>query len=392
MSDIDYTYVDEASIPATLKCGICSKPLVNPVRETSIINACCRSCISTEHFNEIDEPLVHDLLADIAVQCKLCEEMNIKRGNFGEHDKICLKKPVLCTASDFGCDWKGPRQRFGCHLSFCVHQSTVKELLLKNAALKRANQELTEQLKKRSSRNECYEGYEQFRERFKKINDSARFNTAFQKRIEHHNLQQTRINDSQERLLSFNNKRNLPRIQDDCVQNAIMERIKYCNQEENRFRSFKLLSQIWRKSNENNNNKILEPAIEKIIQKKTLEVDQHSNQTEVQNRLHSSLTPKAYTDQLSSARLTPWKKFSPISDQMNIEQHSSSVAATQCLRIISLDRIFTIAENHSPSVFVCSDSNQNVDHMSTINPHNSDSNPNSIKSSARMEGEMVSTL
>jgi hypothetical protein len=86
------------------------------------------------------------MLDQLLVECKLCKQSKIQRGNFEDHiDKICPKKTVNCSANDINCPWTGLREEFQTHLNTCIFEST-RSLLDSN---NNENQPKVEKLVKR---------------------------------------------------------------------------------------------------------------------------------------------------------------------------------------------------------------------------------------------------
>jgi hypothetical protein len=140
--NIDYEYENEDSIDNNLKCGICNDPFIDPVVTPCHHSYCwlcldrwfqtskstcpaCRKIIS--RLNTIPVTLLSflSMLDQLLVECKLCKQSKIQRGNFEDHiDKICPKKIVNCSASDINCPWTGLREELQTHLSTCIYEST----------------------------------------------------------------------------------------------------------------------------------------------------------------------------------------------------------------------------------------------------------------------------
>jgi hypothetical protein len=139
---IGYEYVNEDSIDNNLKCGICNDPFVDPVvtpchhsycwlcldRWFQTSKSTCPACRKTiSRFNTMPVTLLSfiSMLDQLLVECKLCKQSKIQRGNFEDHiEKICPKKIVDCSASDIGCSWTGLREEFQNHLSTCTYESS----------------------------------------------------------------------------------------------------------------------------------------------------------------------------------------------------------------------------------------------------------------------------
>lgn len=137
--------MDFSSIPDLLICKFCSKPFVEPVKtKDEDARYFCRICIShfllkrqtseTTRANllpedqpsklqsliPVTEPLVLLMLDSLLVRCTKCGEINIKRGQLGEHEnQSCTQASVLCGASVYKCPWQGPREEFSEHREKC---------------------------------------------------------------------------------------------------------------------------------------------------------------------------------------------------------------------------------------------------------------------------------
>ena len=122
-----YIYTDESSVNPFLFCTICKHPLVDPVRRNATQQS-CRSCAVSEalasgvhsSFVSITEPIILKMLDDLIVQCRLCNETNLKRGYFPFHlAEECSGAIVSCSAADLKCPWKGKRSLLDEHLKQC---------------------------------------------------------------------------------------------------------------------------------------------------------------------------------------------------------------------------------------------------------------------------------
>ncbi|CAF4542913.1 unnamed protein product [Rotaria sp. Silwood1] len=134
-------YMDEQSIDPNLICSICHKPLKDPVC-TSCDHTYGRACI-TRWLNQNDigscpmclkKPLsineltqasrpLRNMLDQLRVQCLLCTQTGLQRGNFVDHmNKVCPKSVIQCQAADIKCPWKGPRDELQNHMIACVFE------------------------------------------------------------------------------------------------------------------------------------------------------------------------------------------------------------------------------------------------------------------------------
>lgn len=157
ISSINYEYIDEASIDPELICSICNSPFVDPLY-TPCDHTFCRKCI-TECFNagNIKCPMCRQRLASIShlpranltvrnmlnripVKCILCENMELRRGDFDEHiTNVCPKVLVTCPSACIKCSWEGPRDQLKSHVGTCFFQplrSTFIGLIAENTRLK----------------------------------------------------------------------------------------------------------------------------------------------------------------------------------------------------------------------------------------------------------------
>ncbi|CAF1268391.1 unnamed protein product [Adineta steineri] len=136
-----YEYMDETKIDDELKCAICTQPFQKPV---SLIckHTFCRQCIKTwlnkvhscpscrqssiidedENLLPINTHIINNQLNRLLVRCNQCNESNIERGNFRDHESKCPKKIVSCRSVDIKCSWKGPRDKQNLHEKKCPFQ------------------------------------------------------------------------------------------------------------------------------------------------------------------------------------------------------------------------------------------------------------------------------
>jgi hypothetical protein len=135
-----YEYMNESQIDEALKCIICTQPFVKPV-SLHCQHTFCRECIRTwlnedqscptcrliidsddEQFAPVNTHVVVNQLDRLLVQCNQCQEKNIQRGNFRDHQSKCTKQLVSCLAADLKCSWKGPRNEQDTHAEHCSFQ------------------------------------------------------------------------------------------------------------------------------------------------------------------------------------------------------------------------------------------------------------------------------
>ncbi|CAF2844841.1 unnamed protein product [Rotaria sp. Silwood2] len=156
-------YMDEQSIDPNLICSICHKALKDPVctpcdhtygrecitqwfnqNDKSSCPICLKMPISINELTQASRPL-RNMLDQIRVQCTLCAQTGLQRGNFVDHvNKICPKSTVSCQAADIKCPWKGPRVELQSHISTCVFEPLRPVLSLLIAQ----NRQLIDQVQK----------------------------------------------------------------------------------------------------------------------------------------------------------------------------------------------------------------------------------------------------
>ena len=140
--NIDYEYENEDSIDNNLKCGICNDPFRDPVMTPCHHSFCgqcldrwfrlskstcpaCRKTISRYNSNPVTLLSFLSMLDQLQVECKLCKQSRIQRGNFEDHiEKVCPKVTVNCSASDLECPWTGAREELQTHLSTCTFDAS----------------------------------------------------------------------------------------------------------------------------------------------------------------------------------------------------------------------------------------------------------------------------
>lgn len=151
----DYEYMNEGLIDDELKCSICHHPLESPVSTDICGHTFCQKCIETwlleqqtcptcrrrvlfSDFHPVSTRIVLNLLNRIRVQCKLCHQTNIERGNFTDHKKQCIKRIVSCSFADLSCKWTGKLDELSQHERICPYYSVrpiVDELRCENRQL-----------------------------------------------------------------------------------------------------------------------------------------------------------------------------------------------------------------------------------------------------------------
>jgi hypothetical protein len=136
-----------------LKCLLCKQPFQSPVSHTLCHYDFCQECIDIylkknrvcpgceqtlddqmEEENDsiplleifsfvpISTRIVLNRLDRLLVQCLVCQEENISRSHFEDHEEICRKKIMKCQSVDMKCTWKGPREKLDKHLKKCPIQ------------------------------------------------------------------------------------------------------------------------------------------------------------------------------------------------------------------------------------------------------------------------------
>jgi hypothetical protein len=156
-------YTGEELIDINLKCSICHKPFLDPVC-TSCDHTYCRSCITCwldenkqkscptcqkkplviKDLIQASRPL-RNMLDQLRVECTLCEQTGLERGNFLDHiNKFCPKAEIQCQAADIKCPWKGPRDKLNDHTSSCIFEPLRPVL----ASLIAENRQLANQVSK----------------------------------------------------------------------------------------------------------------------------------------------------------------------------------------------------------------------------------------------------
>jgi predicted RNase H-like nuclease (RuvC/YqgF family) len=141
--------MNEDSINVLLKCKLCSKPFVNPVKTTDGRRG-CRECISSDDENSqnlipIEEKLLLELLDDLPVECIKCKQTNIRRGGLEQHNNTtCIKRICSCKAADLKCPWTGFYEQLNHHLESCSFEllrPILTEILNQN---KQSNEQINQ--------------------------------------------------------------------------------------------------------------------------------------------------------------------------------------------------------------------------------------------------------
>ena len=163
----EYEYINEGLIDDELKCSICRHPFELPVTTDICGHTFCEKCIKTwlheqqtcpscrrrvfiTNFYPVSTRIVLNLLNRIPVQCNLCRQINIERGNFKDHREQCIKRIVSCSSADLLCPWTGKPDELVQHERTCPYrqvQPIVDELRCKNRQLQSTVQQQAEQIR-----------------------------------------------------------------------------------------------------------------------------------------------------------------------------------------------------------------------------------------------------
>jgi len=150
LSYTDYEYINENEIDDELKCVICKQPLESPVSLSICHHTFCKQCIKlwlnrnetcptcrqgvirrsgrnnrsfqTLPYAPINTRIVLNQLDRLLIRCLLCNETNIQRCHWKNHEETCLKKTVSCPSHDIKCTWEGARDVLSIHLNDCTFQ------------------------------------------------------------------------------------------------------------------------------------------------------------------------------------------------------------------------------------------------------------------------------
>jgi hypothetical protein len=162
----DYDYINEESIHERLKCTICCRPFVNPVstkckdRKHTFCRQCieewikrdpscpmCRQQLNNEDLTPFNDGFLIDMLNELKIRCKLCQQSEIERGNFTDHiSKACFKVNISCPSADIKCPWTGSRDQLNQHLNTCIF-NPLRPLITELREQMHGQKTQTEQLK-----------------------------------------------------------------------------------------------------------------------------------------------------------------------------------------------------------------------------------------------------
>ncbi|CAF2589720.1 unnamed protein product [Rotaria sp. Silwood2] len=172
-TELTFEYIDEDSIDRLLKCRICSKPFIDPVI-TRDGGRFCRICIIQkaspndskrlirqssfiEDLVPIKEKILLDMLDDLQVKCTKCQQINNRRVHLEEHiPNKCLKRIVLCDASDLKCPWTGPYEERYNHMKQCIFQ-LLRPILTEVFQYRRAYDEQQHEIEQLKTQVKLYE-------------------------------------------------------------------------------------------------------------------------------------------------------------------------------------------------------------------------------------------
>ncbi|CAF1068237.1 unnamed protein product [Rotaria sp. Silwood1] len=147
---LNYEYINENEIDDELKCVICKQPLEDPVSLSICNHTFCKQCIqiwlygnqtcpicrqnirhgferNNQSFKQslyvpINTRIVLNQIDRLLVRCLLCNETNIQRCHWKNHENNCLKTIVSCPSADIRCPWKGSKDKLSTHLHNCSFQ------------------------------------------------------------------------------------------------------------------------------------------------------------------------------------------------------------------------------------------------------------------------------
>lgn len=229
---MNYIYINEDSIDSLLKCRLCSKPFIDPVR-TRDGQLCCRLCItqqvtivntSEENYQpsfldnlvSIEERIIHEMLDNLLVQCPDCQELNIRRKDLKIHLLTqCPKRIILCKASDLKCPWSGCYDQSAEHILTCTFEllrPILSERCQHGAEFEQYQRSIEEQ---RNEIAQLKKQVEEYRDRVEKLQKGFRtfweinsqqrqkcekFQNDIQQDITEENLRRNQLNDDIQQL------------------------------------------------------------------------------------------------------------------------------------------------------------------------------------------------
>ncbi|CAF1261594.1 unnamed protein product [Adineta ricciae] len=135
----DFEYTNESVIDNRLKCSICKEVFQDPVFIKTCRHDFCRTCIvqwlktnqncpicrqpcCVNDLNPNQSRIILDMLDDLRLKCRRCNETNIQPSDKEAHLKRCPNVLVKCLASDLQCKWVGKRSELQNHLQTCIFQ------------------------------------------------------------------------------------------------------------------------------------------------------------------------------------------------------------------------------------------------------------------------------
>ena len=120
MTDNDFSYVREDGINKLLRCRICTKPCIDPVRHTNDQTVSCRLCTTSTNVIPIEKGVFLEMLDQLLVTCNKCHQTNLRRIDYFQHkERQCPQRIVSCKAADLQCPWSGTFEQLDQHLLTC---------------------------------------------------------------------------------------------------------------------------------------------------------------------------------------------------------------------------------------------------------------------------------
>jgi hypothetical protein len=166
-----YMYMNEDYIGPALLCIICRRPFKDPIR-TPCNHIFCRECITkwveenrascfachlpipTGNLSRISGPL-NNMLDTLRVQCLLCGQANLLRGNFDDHiSRTCPSIRAPFSSADIQYSMIGQQSQLINQLLTGTHQPFPSSLY---SELMADNRQLREQCQQQLNRIQQYE-------------------------------------------------------------------------------------------------------------------------------------------------------------------------------------------------------------------------------------------